>query len=151
MRLKNIDLIVALFIVAINVVWIQIPNRSPVLGVIFALPLIFILPGYLLTQTLFSRRSPAPGVPGNLLLKPKLELGRPINVADHVILSFGLSIAMNIVMGFALEFLADGVTGVVVDALSRTHHNCICAASCIPSTPKKCTDGKDARSSYRHL
>ena len=27
MRLKNIDLIVALFIVAINVVWIQIPNR----------------------------------------------------------------------------------------------------------------------------
>ncbi len=60
MRLKNLDLIAAILVVAINVGWTQLPHPPLVIGIILALPLIFILPGYTLTQTLFRERLPAP-------------------------------------------------------------------------------------------
>src|SRR5713226_3070086 len=58
MRIKNSDLIAAISIAALNVVWTQIPNRPLLVGIIFALPLTFILPGYTLTQVLTRKRSP---------------------------------------------------------------------------------------------
>src|SRR5262249_37766376 len=74
-------------------------------GIILALPLIFILPGYTLTQTLFHKRSPAPDPSSNLILQPSLKIGQPINAADHIILSLGLSMAIDVVVGFALNVL----------------------------------------------
>jgi uncharacterized membrane protein len=109
MRLKNFDLIGAIFIVAINVGWTQVPNRPLVIGIILALPLIFILPGYTLTQTLFHKRSPAPDPPSNLILQPSLKIGQPVNAADHIIFSLGLSMAIDVVVGFTFNFLPIGL------------------------------------------
>lgn len=109
MRLKNLDLIAAILIVAINVGWTQLPHRPLVIGIILALPLILILPGYTLTQTLFRKRLPAPDPSSNLILRPSLKIGQPINTADHIILSFGLSMAIDVVVGFALNVLPIGL------------------------------------------
>src|SRR5438270_522643 len=48
MRLKNLDLIIAMLIAVINVGWALLPNRSFVVSLILALPLVFLLPGYTL-------------------------------------------------------------------------------------------------------
>lgn len=109
MRLKNLDLIAAILIVAINLGWTQLPNRPLVIGIMLALPLILILPGYTLTQTLFRKRSSVPDPSSNLILQPSLKLGQPINTADHIILSFGLSMAIDVVVGFALNVLPIGL------------------------------------------
>ncbi|HYT45994.1 MAG TPA: DUF1616 domain-containing protein [Methylomirabilota bacterium] len=109
MPLKNLDLIGAIFIVAINVGWTQVPNHLLVIGIIFALPLIFILPGYTFTQTLFRKRSSAPDSSSNLILRPSLKIGQPVNAADHIIFSLGLSMAIDVVVGFALNVLPIGL------------------------------------------
>ncbi len=109
MRLKNLDLIVAMLVVVINVVVLQIPGRPLAIGVILALPLILILPGYMLTQALFGRKKPTPLATANLIRRPSLKIGQPINVADHVILSLGLSMAIDVVVGFALNILPIGL------------------------------------------
>jgi uncharacterized membrane protein len=109
MRFKNLDLIAAILVVAINVGWTQLPHRPLVIGIILALPLILILPGYTLTQTLFRKRLPAPDPSSKLILRPSLKIGQPINTADHIILSFGLSMAIDVVVGFALNVLPIGL------------------------------------------
>src|SRR6266849_6745686 len=109
MRFKNLDLIAAILVVAINVGWTQLPHPPLVIGIILALPLIFILPGYTLTQTLFRERLPAPDPSSNLSLRPSLKIGQPINTADHIILSFGLSMAIDVVVGFGLNVLPIGL------------------------------------------
>ena len=107
MRLKNLDLIGAILIVAINVGWTQLPNRPLIIGIILALPLTFVLPGYTLTQTLFRRRPPDPS--SNLILQPSLKIGQPVSAVDHIILSLGLSMAIDVVVGFALNVLPIGL------------------------------------------
>ena len=109
MRLKNVDLVVAMFFVVINVSWIQFPNRPLVIGIILALPLIFILPGYTLTQILFRKRSPVPDYSSNLILRPILKIEQPIDAVDHIILSLGLSMAIDVVVGFGLNVLPIGL------------------------------------------
>ena len=109
MRLKNLDLIAAMLVVAINAGWTQFPNRPLVIGIILALPLIFILPGYTLTQTLFRKRSPAPDPSNNLILRPSLKIGQPVSAVDHLILGLGLSMAIDVVVGFALNILPIGL------------------------------------------
>ena len=59
MRFKNIDLIGAMVLAAINIGWQLIPGRPLAIGIVLGLPLVFVLPGYTLTQVLF-RRQPAP-------------------------------------------------------------------------------------------
>src|SRR5579859_1059883 len=109
MRSKSLDLIAAILVVAINVAWALIPNRPALIGIIFALPLIFLLPDYTLTQTLFRKRSPAPAAAPHLILQPRLNLGHPIGPADHLILAFGLSMAIDVVIGFTLNVLPVGL------------------------------------------
>src|SRR5450759_1505314 len=109
MRFKNLDLIAAILVVAINVGWTLIPNRPLVMGIIFALPLIFVLPGYTLTQTLFCERSSAPYPSSNLIRRPGLNIEHPIGTADHIILSLGLSMAIDVVAGFILNVLPIGL------------------------------------------
>ena len=111
MRLKNLDLIAAILIAAINLGWTQIPNRPLIVGIILALPLTFILPGYTLTQVLFRKRSPDQSLASsnNIILRPSLKIGQPVGGADQIILSLGLSMAIDVLVGFALNVFPIGL------------------------------------------
>jgi uncharacterized membrane protein len=110
MRTKNIDLIVAISIAALNVVWATIPNRPPLVGMIFALPLTFILPGYTLSQTLIRQRSPGQPPETHVFKhQPGLKKGRPPGGVDLLALSLGLSLAVDVLVGFALNVLPVGL------------------------------------------
>lgn len=113
MRLKNLDLIAAILVVAINVGWTQIPNRPLIVGIILALPLTFILPGYTLTQVLFRKRSPDQSLDSsnNIILRPSLKIGQPVGGADQIILSLGLSMAIDVLVGFSLNVFPMGLQG----------------------------------------
>src|SRR6266516_7404066 len=89
MRLKNLDLIVTMTIATLNVLWALLASHIPVIGIILALPLVFVLPGYTLTAALFHNRSL--GVPARLLF------------------SFGLSLAIDILGGLILNLLPTGL------------------------------------------
>ena len=57
MRLKNLDLMLSTALVFMNVVWVWLPISHPsAIGVVLALPLVFLLPGYTLTEALFYKR-----------------------------------------------------------------------------------------------
>src|SRR5258708_21828498 len=111
MRFKNLDLIIIMIIVAINVVWTQVPSRFAVVGIIVALPLILFLPGYTLIQTLFRRRTleqelDATNTPTS---RPELKLRHPIGGADQIVMSLGLSMAIDVLVGFTLNILPIGL------------------------------------------
>src|SRR5436190_946560 len=89
MRLKNLDLIVTITLAAMNVIWALLPSRIPIVGIILALPLVFVLPGYTLTETLFHKRS--------------------LDVSHRLVLSLGLSLAIDILGGFILNLLPGGL------------------------------------------
>ena len=107
MRLKNFDLIGVIFLVIINVGWTQLPSRPLIIGIILAVPLIFILPGYTLTQALLCRQSPAPS--SNLILRPSLKIGQPVSAVDHIILTLGLSMTIDVIIGFILNVFPIGL------------------------------------------
>jgi uncharacterized membrane protein len=118
---KNRDLLIAIIIVALNGAWMQIPNRPLVVGIILALPLILVLPGYTLTQALFRKKS-SRGVSDQTIARPqlsepvpqagnKLKLGHAIGGVDQLILSLGLSMAIDILVGFVLNILPLGLQG----------------------------------------
>jgi uncharacterized membrane protein len=111
MRFKNLDLIIVMVFVVINVAWTQIPNRPLILGLILTLPLAFFLSGYALTQTLFRRRVPEPmqGVSDVPIRRPDLKLGHPIGKTDQILLSFGLSMATDVLVGFGLNIFPIGL------------------------------------------
>ncbi len=107
MRLKNLDLVGVMLIVIVNVGWIQIPHRPWFIGILLAVPLTFVLPGYAITQALFSRK---PAKQANtLILKPNLSIGRPIGSVDYITLSLGLSMAIDVLVGFMLNIFPIGL------------------------------------------
>ncbi len=89
MRLKNADLIVGLTIVALNVLCVLVPIDLVWLRTILALPLIFVLPGYTLTEALFYRRK--------------------IAGSHRLMLTFGLSVVIVIVIGLLLNMVVPGL------------------------------------------
>ncbi len=107
MRLKNIDLMAVIVVVVVNVVYIQLPYRPWPIGVMLALPLIFALPGYALTQALFVRSLSE--TEDTLILQPRLKLGQPVGVVDHITLGLGLSMAVAVLVGFTLNVLPVGL------------------------------------------
>lgn len=111
MRIKHLDLIIILVIVALNVAWTQIPHLFRVVGIILALPLILLIPGYALTQMLFRKRSleQIEESRGRLILRPSLKLEHPIGPADQILLSLGLSMAIDVMVGFGLNILPIGL------------------------------------------
>ncbi len=111
MRFKNLDLIIVMIFVVTNVAWTQVPNPPLIPGLIFALPLTFFLSGYALTQTLFRRRVPEQmeSSPNDLIHRPDLKLGHPIGSTDAILLSFGLSMAIDVLIGFGLNILPIGL------------------------------------------
>src|SRR5258708_6038085 len=97
MRLKNLDLIVTVTIAATNVIWALLPNRTPVIGIILALPLVFVLPGYALTEALFHKRS--------------------LDASRRLLFSLGLSLEIAVVSGLILNLLPVGLQAVSWAAL----------------------------------
>ncbi len=89
MRLKNLDLIVGVAIAVLNVANALLPIDSPVLRVVLALPLIFVLPGYTLSEALFHKRS--------------------LNASERFLFSLGLSLAIDILGGLFLNILWVGL------------------------------------------
>ena len=57
MRLKNIDLIVILTIVVSNIVCVFFPIHATAIRVALAVPLVFLLPGYVVHEV-FSHKRP---------------------------------------------------------------------------------------------
>jgi hypothetical protein len=75
--MKNLDLITAILLAALNVGWSLIPNHPLIVGILLALPFIFFFPGYTLAQVLFRPRLPYPSTEAarDLILRPGLKLG----------------------------------------------------------------------------
>ncbi len=92
MRLRNLDLIVAVLIAALNMGWALLPSHIPVIGSILALPLVFVLPGYMLTELMFHKRS--------------------LNVSHRLLFSLGLSVAIDILSGLFLNILPVGLKAI---------------------------------------
>lgn len=91
MRLRNLDLIVTAIIAVLNVGWALLSSRVPVIGIFLALPLVFVLPGYILTELMFHKRS--------------------LDVSHRLLFSLGLSLAIDILGGLILNLLPAGLHG----------------------------------------
>jgi uncharacterized membrane protein len=89
MRRKNLDLIIMMSIVVMNVVWALLPFHFTVIGIILALPLVFVLPGYALTEALFTQRS--------------------LDTAHRLVFSLALSLAVTVLTGFILNLFPTGL------------------------------------------
>jgi uncharacterized membrane protein len=89
MRRKNLDLIILMSIVVMNVVWTLLPFHFTVIGIILALPLVFVLPGYALTEALFQQRS--------------------LETSHRLVFSLALSLAVVILSGFILNLFPTGL------------------------------------------
>ncbi len=111
MRVKNLDLIVGICVVGINVAWTQVPNHLVVLGIILVLPLTFLIPGYTLTQILFRGRLSAQSYTSyrELILQSGSKLRQPVGIIDQIVLSLGLSLAIDVLVGFGLNILPIGL------------------------------------------
>ena len=84
MRLKHFDLVVAIIIALGNLLWATLSHHHPqIIGILLALPQVFLLPGYTLIEFLFHRR--------------------PLENVRRLVLSISLSIAIAILSGFILQ------------------------------------------------
>lgn len=75
-----------------NVIWALLPSRIPIVGIMLALPLVFILPGYTLTQVLFHNRS--------------------LSAAYRLLFSIGLSFTIAVMSGLILNLLPGGLQAI---------------------------------------
>jgi uncharacterized membrane protein len=94
MRLKSLDLFLAMGIAVANVVWAVLttsagPASPSLIGVVLAVPLVFLAPGYLITETLFPNRA----------LEP----------VQRLVFTLALSIAFTIFGGFLLNLFPAGL------------------------------------------
>lgn len=92
MRLKNLDLSIALVISTASILCVLLPITLLWLRTVLALPLIFVLPGYLLTELLFYWRKIAP--------------------SHRLLLTLGLSIVIVIISGLLLNILPIGLQSI---------------------------------------
>lgn len=111
MRFKNSDLIITMVVVALNIVWLLVPSQFIVITILFALPLTLILPGYTLTQTLFRRGKleQQPDTANNHPSLSEFKMWHPVGNVDRIVLSFGLSMAIDVLIGFLLNLLPVGL------------------------------------------
>jgi uncharacterized membrane protein len=89
MRMKNLDLFASIAVIAMNVLWALLPSHLPIIGIILALPLVFLLPGYTLIEAFFYKVS--------------------INYTYLLALSIGLSLIIDILSGFILNMFPVGL------------------------------------------
>jgi uncharacterized membrane protein len=88
-RLKDLDLVGAVIIAVLNVLWALLPGHAPVIGIMLALPLVLVLPGYTLSEALFHTRS--------------------LDAPQRVVFSLGLSLATDVLGGLILNLLPAGL------------------------------------------
>ncbi len=89
MRYKNPALIVATVVALFNIIWVALANPIPVIGVVLGLLLVFILPGYALTEILLRKYT--------------------FDISYILLLTLGLSVAIAIISGLALNLLPSGL------------------------------------------
>jgi uncharacterized membrane protein len=89
MRRHNLDVILAIIVAICNVGWSLLPIRQPIIGTLLALPLLFVIPGYLLTDMLLQKRPPG--------------------IAHRIVLSLTVSLCMVLLSGFLLNLLPAGL------------------------------------------
>lgn len=87
---KNLDLLVIISIALLNLLLALRRGYIPIIGLMLALPLIFLLPGYTFVEVLFHRR--------------------PVDGVRRLLLSFGLSIALDILSGLIINIFPIGLT-----------------------------------------
>jgi uncharacterized membrane protein len=89
MRRRHLDLILAVAIALMNVLWAFLHLNLPGVGIILALPLVFLLPGYALIAILFCKSH--------------------LDGLYRFVLSLGLSVVIDILGGFTLNFFPPGL------------------------------------------
>ena len=92
MRQNNLDLLVALCFGVSGMGWALLPHPPLFVGVVLAIPLVLIFPGYTLTQALLRKR--ATDQPG---------------AVDSIAFSLGLSLVIDVVVGFLLNLTPLGL------------------------------------------
>jgi uncharacterized membrane protein len=90
MRQQNKDLFLILISASANVVWVYLPTHFVEVGIVLALPLTFLVPGYLLIEILAQKHEH--------------------DGTTHLLLSIGLSLSIDILCGFLLNFIPAGLT-----------------------------------------
>src|SRR5207245_10291586 len=107
MRIRNVDLIGAICFAVSGMGWALLPNRPLLVGVLLAIPLVFILPGYTLTRAFFRRRpaDPLSASSNGLILQPRLKIGQPFGAVDLMVFSLGLSLVIDVIRGFLLDLI----------------------------------------------
>lgn len=110
MRQRNKDLLLILIIAIVNMVWAYLPTHFVIIGIVLALPLMFLAPGYLLIEILSQKREH--------------------DGTTYLLLSIGLSLSIDILCGFLLNFIPAGLTpttwGIFLAALTMA-----CALLCM--------------------
>lgn len=110
-RIRNLDLIGAMCFAMLGMGWALLSSRPLLVGMMLAVPLVFILPGYTLTQALFCRQpaDPLSTSSNDLILQPRLKIGQPFSTMDHMILSLGMSLVIDVVTGLLLNVTPMGL------------------------------------------
>src|SRR5437764_1490092 len=110
-RIRNVDLIGAICFALSGIGWALLPNRPLLVGVLLAIPLVFILPGYTLTRAFFRRQrgDPLSDSSNGLFLQPRLKIGQPFGAVDLMVFSLGLSLVIDVVTGLLLNLIPEGL------------------------------------------
>ncbi len=110
MQRKNVDLIAVIGIGVLNILWAFLPYHITLVQTVLALPLLFVTPGYTVTEALFKHQPPV----SNERVSSTSSSGmrRSLTVSDRLILSVGLSLSIDIVSGFILNLLPIGLNAV---------------------------------------
>lgn len=109
MRLRNLDLVGAICLAVAATGYALLPNRLLLVGTLLAVPLVFFLPGYTLSQVFFHKRAALPTSSGGLIMQPGLKIDRPLDAIDLLVFSLGLSLVIDIITGFLLNLLPAGL------------------------------------------
>lgn len=107
MRTRNADLILVFVLSILNLVYAFFPiYHTTFIGVALALPLIFVLPGYAVTEVFFKRQTQTSS---RFSSTDPIQARRILTTSDRFILSLGSSLAIAIGGGFLLNLLPLGL------------------------------------------
>src|SRR2546421_716968 len=109
--IRNVDLIGAMCFAVSGMGWALLSNRPLLVGVLLAIPLVFILPGYTLHRAFFRRQpeDPLSASSNGLILQPRLKIGQPFGAVDLTVFSLGLSLVIDVVTGLLLNLIPVGL------------------------------------------
>src|SRR5947199_10727937 len=109
--IRNADLIGAICFALLGIAWALLSNRPLLVGVLLAIPLVFILPGYTLTRAFFRRQpgDPLSASSNGLILQPRLKIGQPFGAVDLKVFSLGLSLVIDVVTALPLNLIPVGL------------------------------------------